>query len=152
MVVRLQFVTSVCSFSTKFHLIKRRLFYRRQFPCNKTARNSRKEPKTCAEIYENYFAQVVAQINKPTANTRERERESRRKLSWPEAVTVTATKRKVFVWKEFGWEEWEGGEGVKEVVWCGDQQTNHNNHTEIKLIKMRGPLARQATFKNINKN
>lgn len=32
------------------------------------------------------------------------------------------------------------------------QQTNHNNHAEIKLIKMRGPLARQGAFKNINKN
>lgn len=45
----------------------------------------------------------------------------------------------------------EEGSGVGPRL-DGDQQTNHNNHTEIKLIKMRGPLARQATFKNINKN
>lgn len=149
MVVRLQFVTSVCSFSTKFHLIKRRLFYRRQFPCNKTARNSRKEPKTCAEIYENYFAQVVAQINKPTANARERTRKPKKAKLARSSYSYSYKKEGVRLEREEG----RGGRGEgKGVVWCGDQQTNHNNHTEIKLIKMRGPLARQSTFKNINKN
>jgi len=38
------------------------------------------------------------------------------------------------------------------VVEGRGRQTNHNNHAEIKLIKMRGPLARQGAFKNINKN
>lgn len=44
----------------------------------------------------------------------------------------------------------EGRERVRK--WGRRRQTNHNNHAEIKLIKMRGPLARQGAFKNINKN
>lgn len=121
------------------------------FRATKQPKTAEKSRKTCGppKIYENDFAQVVAQINKnPNGKCGEGARGGRQ-LSCPRSSYNSCQKQKVFAWKGKG----KGGEGRGEGPRLdGDQQTNHNNHTEIKLIKMRGPLARQATFKNINKN